>query len=96
MQFQPGNPGGPGRPPKEKENAVLNKLRESVKPEQVVAIIMQLMNHGTSWRAQQAGIELYLHYMLGKPTQHVSASVGWTPEDWRNAFKQEDAQADSE
>lgn len=70
--FQPGVSGNPlGRPKKTKEDAVLNLLREGIDPNNVVAAVQDLITNTTSWRAREAGVRLYLEYMVGKPTQRV-------------------------
>src|SRR3990167_891768 len=64
---QSGNPAG--RPPKTRENAVLNLMRSAIPPEQIVATVLGLITNGSSWRAREAGVKLYLSYMVGMPVQ---------------------------
>jgi hypothetical protein len=92
-RFQPGNPGGPGRPPKNKEDAYLNAMREHFTPEQAVGVIDSLLNDTQSWRARHAGMELLLHYVLGKPTQRIAHSGMSTPDEWLAALRREPDEA---
>lgn len=70
-RFAKGNPGGPGRPTRDKEKAVLKAISAAASPEQVAGVIRDLMFDATSWRARQAGVELYLFYTEGKPIQRT-------------------------
>lgn len=95
-RFQPGNPGGPGRPPKTKEDGVLNELKARVPPSMPVDTILELMQHPTSWRARLAGVEMYFYYTVGKPPQYLMHSVTNTPEDWVQALLGQGDEADKE
>lgn len=75
-RFLPGNPGGPGRPAKARENAALDLMRQTVSPAKVVQTIVDLIEHQSSWRAREAGVRLYLAYMVGMPVQRsITAST---------------------
>ena len=66
----------PGRPSKAKEQAALAAVMDAVTPEKIAETIDGLLNHATSWRARQAGLELHLAYTLGKPVQRIQQSEG--------------------
>ena len=71
-RFLPGVSGNPhGRPSKERERAVLAAVKDALPPEKIAEVIVALVNDSTSWRARVAGIELHLHYTLGKPVQRT-------------------------
>lgn len=75
-RFLPGSPGGPGRPPKARESAVLDLMRGSIPPAKIVQTIMELVEDRDSWRARAKGVELYLNYVIGMPVQRsVTAST---------------------
>lgn len=75
-RFLAGNPGGPGRPPKARESAVLDLMRTSIEPAKIVQTIMELVEDSGSWRARAKGVELYLNYVIGMPVQRsVTAST---------------------
>jgi hypothetical protein len=94
-RFQPGNPGGPGRPPKTKEDAVLNRLKARIDPDDVVQTIMELMEDTKSWRARLAAIELYFYYTVGKPPQYMLHGMASTPDEWLQALRGGDEETDS-
>lgn len=72
----PGSPGGPGRPPKAKEDVVLNLMRVQVPAQKVVDTILELLDHPSSWRARESGVRLYMDYMVGTPVRRsVTAST---------------------
>ncbi len=75
-RFIPGHSIKGGRPSKAKELATLNAVTSAIPPEKIAGIIEGLINHPTSWRAQQAGLELHLAYTLGKPVQRIQQSEG--------------------
>lgn len=64
-RFLPGNPGGPGRGSKQYETAVIEAIRHRIHPEAIAEGIDWLVNNRDSWRSVNAGIELYMKYMLG-------------------------------
>lgn len=70
------SPNPKGRPTKAKEQATLSAITNAIPPEKIAGIIEGLINHPTSWRAQQAGLELHLAYTLGKPVQRIQQSEG--------------------
>lgn len=75
-RFLPGSPGGPGRPPKARESAVLDLMRGSIPPDKIVRTILELVEDESSWRARAKGVELYLNYVIGMPVQRsVTAST---------------------
>jgi hypothetical protein len=92
-RFQPGNPGGPGRPPKSKEDSYLVAMREKFTTDQVMEVIASLLADTQSWRARHAGAELLLHYALGKPTQRIAHSTASTPDEWLAALRGEPDEA---
>jgi hypothetical protein len=95
-QWKPGQSGNPnGRPPKTREDAVLNELKARVPPGMAVDTILELMNHPTSWRARLAGTELYFYYTVGKPPQYMLHGMASTPDEWLQALRGGDDEADS-
>ena len=71
---QSGNPAG--RPPKVRETAVLNIMRQRIPPERIVETVLDLIEDSESWRAREAGVKLYLAYMVGMPVQRsITAST---------------------
>ncbi len=72
-RFQPGNPGGPGRPKKETERAYLDAVLRALPPEQVVDVLHGLLTDAKSWRARFSAVELILAYGLGKPVQRTES-----------------------
>jgi hypothetical protein len=92
--FKPGVSGNPnGRPTKTKEDAVINEMNKRITPEAIVDTIIALINDGRSWRAREAGVELYLQYTRGKPAQWIMNSNVVLPDDWLAAMK-DDAPGD--
>jgi hypothetical protein len=75
-RFVPGHSIKGGRPSKARELAALDAVMNSVTPDKIAETIASLLNHPTSWRAQQAGLELHLAYTLGKPVQRIQQSEG--------------------
>lgn len=75
-RFIPGHSIKGGRPSKARELAALDAVMNSVSPDKIAEVIAALLNHPTSWRAQQAGLELHLAYTLGKPVQRIQQSEG--------------------
>lgn len=64
-RWLPGNPGGPGRGTKRRENAIADALSAAIQPETVADVVYGLITHPNSWRANAAGLEWYGKYMLG-------------------------------
>jgi hypothetical protein len=88
--FKPGVSGNPkGRPIKVKDDAVIVEMNSRITPETIVDTIIALINDGRSWRARQSGVELYLQYTRGKPTQWVVNSNVVLPDDWLAAMRDE-------
>ena len=71
-RFLPGNPGGPGRGTKQRETAIINALNAVVQPELVADVVLGLLTHPNSWRANAAGAEWYGKYMLGPAPQRTA------------------------
>jgi len=64
-RFAVGNPGGPGRGTKRQETAIIEALKANIQPETVADVVLGLLTHPHSWRANAAGADLYFKYMLG-------------------------------
>lgn len=75
-QFVKGSKASPGRAPKVRETAILGLLKQEVDPQTVVDTINDLINDTTSWRAREAGVKLYLAYMVGMPVQRSISATG--------------------
>ncbi len=83
-RFQPGNPGGPGRPKKETEGAYLNAIRSACTPDEFTTKLISMLN-GNSWRERAFALEMIAHYTLGKPIQRTeSANVNVIEEALQN------------
>lgn len=70
--FLPGNSGGPGRPPKAKEEEYLTQIGSAFPPDVVVEKLqkaLQLAEETNSARGILAAIEMILQYQVGKPVQ---------------------------
>ena len=68
-RWLPGQQPRGGRPPKRREEAVLDLMSTRIPPEKVVDRIEELIDDTASWRARAEGIKLYLAYMVGMPVQ---------------------------
>jgi hypothetical protein len=69
-RFLPGNAiGAAGRPAKSREDAVLRLMRKQIDPQVIVDTVLDLVEDSSSWRAREAGVRLYLAYMVGMPVQ---------------------------
>jgi hypothetical protein len=78
-RFQPGNPGGPGRPKKATELAMLDTIKADWPPERISEALntaMQFAVDTRSWRGVLSTVELVLAYGVGKPTQKVETNNG--------------------
>ena len=76
-KFLPGNSGGPGRPKREHETAVLDALRGSFPPERLIAVLedaLQIAQSQNSARGMLAVVEFIAGYALGKPIARVEKS----------------------
>jgi hypothetical protein len=73
-RFLPGNPGGPGRPPKARNLAYVDAVIRALPPEQLGALLAEMVEFAEttqSWRGKLAAVRLALEYAVGKPTQRV-------------------------
>lgn len=66
---------GPGRPPREKEEAILQTIREEATPERVRAVLAKLYEQATVHGSVKAA-QLWLGYAAGKPKELGAASTG--------------------
>ena len=76
-QFVPGHNGGPGRPKKAQEMAMLDAIKADWPPERVAEALnqaMQMALETRSWRGILSTAELVLSYGIGKPTQKIVSS----------------------
>ena len=75
-RFLPGQSGNPGGRIKRPETQVLKLIHEKVDPQLVVDTILDLLSDKSSWRPREAGVKLYLSYMVGMPVQRsITAST---------------------
>lgn len=58
-----------GGRPRRPETAVLRYMNEKIPAEKIVATVIDLIEDTSSWRAREAGVKLYLSYMVGMPVQ---------------------------
>ena len=79
-QFVPGHrQPGPGRPKREREEAVLNAITEALTPERIreaIETALDLAIEQKSPRGIVAVLELCSGYAVGKPVQRVQQSSG--------------------
>jgi len=78
-QFRPGHTGGPGRPKKAQELAILDTIKADWPPERLAEALnnaMQMAEETRSWRGILSVAELVLSYGIGKPTQKVNVTNG--------------------
>ena len=69
-QFLPANSiGAVGRRGRSRKAKVLDLIESTVDPAVVVDTILGLITDYNSWRAREAGVKLYLSYMVGMPVQ---------------------------
>ncbi len=68
-RWLPGQQPKGGRPTKQRETAVLTLMRAKIPAERIVETVLDLLDDKTSWRAREAGVKLYLAYMVGMPVQ---------------------------
>ena len=76
-KFLTGNSGGPGRPTRAHETAVLDALRGSFPPERLIAALedaLQIAQSQNSARGMLAVVEFIASYVIGKPVPHVEKS----------------------
>jgi hypothetical protein len=68
-RFQEGGPGGPGRPPKRKEEYVLTRLWELTTEEDLEAGLRAIIEgFRNGWKFHT---RLFMEYMVGRPAQVV-------------------------
>lgn len=73
--FKPGQTGNPGGRRKRPDTQVLAMVAAQVPAQMIVDAMMELLEN-KSWRAREAGVKLYLSYMIGMPVQRsISAST---------------------
>jgi hypothetical protein len=71
-RFLPGNPGGPGRPSRGREQAVLDAMKEEFTPAYIVAKLKTALEKAEaqgSPRAMATVLDTILAYTVGKPSQ---------------------------
>lgn len=68
-RWLPGQSGNPSGRPRRPETAVLRYMNEKIPAEKIVATVLELIEDTSSWRAREAGVKLYLSYMVGMPVQ---------------------------
>lgn len=66
---------GPGRPPREKEQAILDTIRQETTPERVKAVLAKLYEQATQHGSVKAA-QLWLAYGVGAPKQLETISPG--------------------
>ena len=98
-QFQPGGKGGPGRPPKRKEEKYLEILLEVVTEDDFRAVITRMVKDAIrGWKSARRDL---LEYVLGKPTQMVDVQLTDTPmmrliQKWREEDRAANAEPGAE
>lgn len=78
-RFAKGNPGGPGRPNKEMQLAMLDAINASLSPEDIQAYIREAMDYAREHKSPRAMVnvlEFAANYALGKPTQRIIQEQG--------------------
>jgi len=75
-KFKPGNPGGPGRPPAQREAAYLRAVREAVSPEDMSKLAVVLMKAAMKGSIQAA--RLLCEHLLPKPTDRLRIEQDFT------------------
>jgi len=69
--FAPGNPGGPGRPPRRAEDDLLAIVRGAVTAEELTAVMQTLTKRAKD--GDVAAARLLLSYLCGTPTDTGTA-----------------------
>jgi hypothetical protein len=73
-RFTTGNPGGPGRPRREQEQATLQAITSAIPPEEVTSALRTALDLAVELRSPRAIIavlEFQASYQLGKPVARV-------------------------
>jgi hypothetical protein len=70
-QWLPGGRGGPGRGGGKRPKAILAAIENTVQPELVADVMLGLLTHPNSWRANAEGAKLYFHYLVGPAPQRT-------------------------
>ena len=76
-RFLPGNSGGPGRPKRETEEAILNAIRSALSPAEIegaIRIGLQLAIEQKSTRGIVAILELAASYSIGRPVVRLESN----------------------
>lgn len=72
-QFAKGNPGGPGRPPKTREDKYLDEFRKTVSIASIGRVTKKLLEMAES--GDLKAMDLLLKYAIGKPLDYVAPIV---------------------
>src|SRR6476469_9642548 len=98
-RFAEGNPGGPGRPKRQHEEAVLDALRGSFPPERLISILedaLLITQSQNSARGMLSIVEFISGYALGKPIARVERAGGNAIEEamvrWKEMQQQTEQQ----
>ena len=70
-RFKPGHGGGPGRPSKAKEEAILDSIRSTFEPEEIAAHLREALDIAIEQRSPRGIVSVLsfvASYSLGKPT----------------------------
>jgi hypothetical protein len=78
----------PGRPPKEKEDAILNAIRDAFTPAELVSILREALivaRNTNSARGMLSSIQTMLDYAVG-PAKRIVHDAPMSPTDWLAAM----------
>ena len=72
-RFQPGSPGGPGRPPKTTEDRILDAFSTALTAEKLESIVKATLERAE--RGENKALRVLLEYLIGTPVQRSKLSV---------------------